>query len=410
VGFAYDVFGNGRTSIRGGGGIFYDSRVDGMVNNRELGIAPYSTAVTFTTPKGPFSNPYLGIVNPFPAVFPPPSNAVFTPPVQGQSWDPYSRLTTPRNYNWNIALEQELRHDWLARAAYVGSRATHMTVTVDQNPAVYLPGSNLSIDQRRLYQGFSNIYQGSQAGNSWYQSAQFTLQKRFSRGFTATANYTFSKSLDNLPVGTDAATFGTSGWYTLPLYLKNSKMFDRGRSDFDHTQVFVTSYVWQLPALSKANRLVRGVVGNWEFSGVVSAQTGGPLTLYTGKDQSQTAIGSDRAQMVGNQVYSSGACQSTAPCVSFLNQSAFVLPAIGTFGNVGKGRFTGPGIFNWDMGLFKSFPITERWRVQLRGEFFNTFNRANFSNPVTTVSAGGFGNILSANDPRIAQLALKVFF
>src|SRR5207253_1616957 len=107
----------------------------------------------------------------------------------------------------------------LIRAAYVGTRANHMTETLEYNPAAYIPGSTLSVDQRRLYPGFSNIYQGSQGANSWYQSAQFTLQKRFTHGFTIMANYTFSKSLDNLPLRTDAATFGTSGWHVLPTYV-----------------------------------------------------------------------------------------------------------------------------------------------------------------------------------------------
>ena len=105
-----------------------------------------------------------------------------------ESWDPYSKLTTPRTYNWNVTIEQELKHDWLLRAAYVGSRANHLSVTVDQNAAIYTAGSSLSTDQRRPFAGFSNIYQDSQAGNSWYQSAQLTLQKRFSHGFTIMAN------------------------------------------------------------------------------------------------------------------------------------------------------------------------------------------------------------------------------
>ena len=410
LGFAYDVFGNSRTSIRGGGGIFYDSRVPAFSNNRELGAAPYASSVSLTTPKGPFSNPYLGITNPFPAQFPPLASSIFSSPVQVYSWDPYSKFTTPVNYNWNVAVEQELKHDWLARIAYVGSRANHLTVTVEQNPAVYIPGSPLTTDQRRRYPGFSNIYQASQAGNSWYQSAQFTLQKRLSRGFTISANYTFSKSLDSLPQGTDAATFGTAGFYTLPIYLQDFQKYDRGPSDFDHRHVFVSSYVWQAPSLSGMNRVLQAVAGSWEVSGVISAQSGGPLTLYVGKDQSLTGIGKDRAQLIGGQVYKSGPCANTSPCTSFLNATAFALPATGTFGNVGKGAFTGPGFFNWDTGVFKNFSVTDRYRVQFRGEFFNVLNHTRFLNPVTTVTGAGFGNILSASDPRIVQLALKVFF
>jgi hypothetical protein len=285
-----------------------------------------------------------------------------------------------------------------------------MTTTLDQNPAVYIPGSTLGTDARRVYQGFTNIYQAMEAGNSWYQAAQLSLITRLSHGFTATANYTFSKSLDNLPVGTDAATFGTAGYYTLPLYLPNFQKYDRGPSDFDHRHVAVISFVWQLPMLSKANGIVRGVAGDWQITGVLSAQTGPPLTLYAGKDQSLTGIGSDRGQLISQQTSKDGPCANTAPCLSYLNPAAFALPATGQFGNLGKGAFNGPGLVNLDAGLFKNFPISDRYRLQFRGEFFNTFNHANFLSPVTTVSGAGFGNLLSASDPRIVQLALKVFF
>ena len=410
LGFAWDVFGDGKTSIRGGGGVFYDSHLPGFWNNRELGAAPFASAVSLTTPKGPFSNPYLGIINPFPAQFPPAKNSVFTSPVQVYSWDPYSKFTTPTNYSWNLAIERDLTHDWLARGAYVASRANHLTVTVDQNPAQYIPGSALSTDARRLYAGYSNIYQASQAGNSWYQSAQLTLQKRLSRGFTITTNYTFSKSLDNLPPGTDAASFGTAGFYTLPVNVPNFQQYDRGRSDFDRRHVFVSSYVWQLPSLSRSNRVLRQIAGSWEVSGVIGAQSGGPLTIYAGRDQSLTAGGKDRAQIVSPRTSESGPCANTSPCINFLDPSAFALPATGQFGNAGKGALSGPGFFNWDTGVFKNFPVNERCRIQFRAEFFNVPNHTRFQNPVTTVTGAGFGHILSANDPRIMQLALKVFF
>ncbi len=420
VGFAYDVHGNGKTSIRGGFGVFYDSRVPALSNNRELGAAPYSATVALTTPQGPFSNPYLGVTNPFPAVFPPSSNAQFVLPVQVFSWDPHNKLITPRNYSANLAVEQDLGHGFLSRIAYVGSRGNHMTVTIDQNPAVYMPGSTLTTNQRRSFQNFSNIYQISQSGNSWYHSAQFSLLKPFSHGFTVTANYTWSKSTDNLPYDTDAATFGTSGYYTLPLNFPDFRRFQRGPSDFDKRNVFVTSYVWQAPDFTTLNPFVRNVIGKWELSGIVSAQSGRPLTIFAGQDESQTGIGEDMAQKGNGPAYKRGNCGSaTSSCINWLNASIFSLPPVGTFGNVGKGQFSGPGFFNWDMGIFRNFPVKERLTVQFRGEFFNTFNHTNFSTdntgsnaqaPVQTVSSAGFGNILAANDPRIIQLALKVIF
>jgi hypothetical protein len=419
VGFAYDVRGNGKTSIRGGFGVFYDSRVPALSNNRELGAAPYSATVALTTPQGPFSNPYLGVPDPFPAVFPPSSNAQFVLPVQVFSWDPNNKLITPRNYSANLTVEQDLGHGFLGRMAYVGSRGNHMTVTIDQNPAVYMPGSTLTTNQRRPFQNFSNIYQISQSGNSWYHSAQFSLLKPFSHGFTVSANYTWSKSTDDLPYDTDAATFGTSGYYTLPLNFPDFRRFQRGPSDFDKRNVFVTSYVWQAPDFGTMNPFVRNVIGKWELSGIVSAQSGRPLTIFAGQDESQTGIGEDMAQKANGPAYKKGNCGAATSCINWLNASIFSLPAPGTFGNVGKGQFTGPGFFNWDMGIFRNFPVKERLTVQFRGEFFNTFNHTNFSTdntgsnaraPVQTVSSAGFGNILAANDPRIVQLALKVLF
>jgi hypothetical protein len=236
---------------------------------------------------------------------------------------------------------------------------------------------------------------------------------------TILANYTWSKSNDDLPYDTDAATFGTSGWYTLPLTTPDFRRFDRGPSDYNHTNVFVTSYVWQTPALQSLNSLERHVLGSWEFSGIVTAESGGPLTLYAGQDRSQTGIGSDRAQQISPNAYQKGNCGTATPCRHWLNSAAFAIPAIGQYGNVGKGQFTGPGFWNWDMGLFKNFPLTERFTLQFRSEFFNTFNHPNFATdangtnaktPVQTVSGAGFGNILAANNPRIMQFALKVIF
>jgi hypothetical protein len=434
TGFAWDVFGNGHTSLRGGFGIFYDSRVPAFSNNRFLGAAPFSATVSLTTPKGPFSNPYLGVPNPFPAVFPPSSSATFVQPVQVFTWDPKNKYFTPRNYMVNLAVEQDLGKGLLMRIAYVGSRGQYMTVTVDQNPAQYIPGCSLTTDQRRRYNNpsaacgapytpqYSNIYQQSNSGNSWYHSGQFSLTKPLRHGFTVLANYTWSKSTDSLPWGTDAATFGTAGYYTLPLTAPNFRRYDEGLSDYNHEHVFVTSYVWQTPALNKMNSIARETFGNWEFSGIVTAESGAPLALYTGTDRSQTGIGKDRPVLLpGANPYEKGSCATTTTrsCLHWLNPAAFALPAVGSFGNVGKGQFIGPGYWNWDMGLMKNFPIKERYTTQFRAEMFNTFNHPNFMNdatgsyakgPVQTYTGAGFGNILAANDPRIIQFALKVIF
>jgi hypothetical protein len=296
------------------------------------------------------------------------------------------------------------------RAAFVTTRSNHLLDTLELNAAKYTPGSTLSTDQRRPFQGYSTIQQASSGGNSWYQSLQMSLEKRFSHGFTILANYTFSKSLDNMSILQDAATFGAGGLHVLPAYDKDFKQFERGPSDFDRRHVFVTSYVWQLPQLAKAARLVRGVAGNWQLSGVISASTGWPITIAAGQDRSQSGIGQDRATLVKSDAYGGNACRSIAPCVNYLDPQAFALPALGTFGNVGKGRFRAPGVADWDISASKDFRLAERLTVKFRAEFFNVLNQVRLNNPVTSFTTAGFGGVLSAADPRIAQMALKLTF
>ncbi len=409
-GFAYDVFGDGKTSLRGGGGVFLNSRVPGSANASQSQVSPFSPQVTLTTPQGPFSNPYLGVNNPFPIPFPTPKNIVLPTPLLVNSWDPYNKLVTPTIYNYNLTIECQLRTNWLIRTAYVASRTNHLNANVEMNAAIYTPGSTLATDARRPYQPFGSIRMGTATGNAWYNSLQLSLEKRFAHGFTILANYTWSKSLDNLPPNMDIVSPMLGDAYAIPPTMKGFKSLDQGPSDSDYENVFVVSYVWQLPSLSRADRRVRAVVGGWEMSGITSAQSGGPLTIMAGRDQSQTGIGYDRGTLLSSNVYGSGACGSQAPCVNSLIPAAFALPVLGTFGNIGKGRLRGPGLFNTDFGLFKRIPVKERLYLQFRAEFFNVFNRVNFNNPGTTVSAAGFGAILSARDPRIGQLALKLVF
>ena len=412
LGFAYDLTGDGKTSVRGGGGIFYDALQDGIFNNRFVDVTPFSPQFSLTQPQGTFSNPLLGLVNPYPSPFPPPKDSAFPGPVLVITYDPANsaRELTPVVYQWNLMLERQIANDWVARAAYVGSQSRHLLESLELNPAVYLAGSKLSTDARRAFQPYGSISQASQDINSGYNSLQLTLQKRFSKGLTLLANYTWSKSLDTLPSGEGITGVSAGSNSPIPWNFPGRHQYDRGPSEFDHTHRFVTSYVYDLPGFKDAHRYLRAVVGGWQLSGIFTYQSGGPLTILSGKDQSQTGIGADRANYLGGNPYGPGGCGATGTCVNFLSPGAFGLPAIGTFGNVGKGMLRGPDLLNWDTGLFKEFAVRERVRLQFRAEFFNTANRKNFNNPNVTQSAGGFGSITSAQDPRIGQLALKLLF
>ncbi len=414
AGFAWDVAGNGKTSVRGGFGSFYESQQIGIINNRFVDVSPFSPQVSVAYPAGPFSNPYAGSVDPFPAVLPPPKNATFPTPVLAVTYDPAnnSQMKPPVTYNYNFTVEHQFLGGWLGRIAYVGSESRHLTETIELNPAVYTPGSTAGTDARRLFQPFGSIGQSSQDINSNYNALQATAQKRMSNGLTVLANYTYSKSLDDVPNGQGNAGIASQSDSPIPWYLPGRHQFDYGRSDFDHEQNFVLSYTWQTPALSRINLLVREILGSWETTGILSVRSGGPVTVLAGQDRSQTGIQQDRGVLLNSNVFGSGACKNTAPCVDYLNTTAFGIPALGTYGNIGKGSFSGPGFLNWDVGLLKNFPLkSERYILQFHAEFFNVLNRANFGNPNASVQAAGFGTITgTSGDPRIGQLALKVLF
>ena len=413
VGFAYALTSDNKTSLRGGAGMFYDALQAGVFNNRFVDLTPFSPQISLTQPQGTFSNPYQGIVNPYPAIWPPPKDSAFPGPVLVITYDTAKdhKAQTPAVYNWNMILERQLANDWVARVAYVASHSSHLNEATELNPAVYTAGSKLSTDARRLFQPYGSVTLASFDLNSNFNSLQLTAQKHYSKGFTTMINYTWSKSLDDLSYGMGIAGPGQGSQSPIPWYMPGRHQFDYGPSEFDHRQRFVASYVYDTPKLTGVNPFVRTALGGWQISGIFTVQVGGPLTVIAGKDQAQTGLGNDRAVYLGGSGYGSNACTGSGTCVSYLNPSAYGLPVTGTWGNVGKGAVHGPGLVNWDMGIFKDFPLRgEKLHMQFRAESFNTVNHANFNNPNVTQSAGGFGTITGAGDPRIGQLALKLLF
>src|SRR6266851_2393894 len=444
VGFALDLFGDGKTSLRGGAGIFYDTRITGIVNNRFVDVTPFSPQLILTTSgvkPGTLADPLCTLpstqsrvgctaqANLFPAPFPPPPNATFAPNLLVVSWDPNHNYQAPTLYNWNLAIERQLPSNVLVRAAYVGSHGSHLKETIAFNVspvgggpprlnALLAPGNPTPPP---VFATTNNgPTQDAQDINSSYHSLQASVEKRMSHGLTILGSYTWSKSIDDLPNGGGVADIGADTVSARPWDDPLRHQFDRGPSDFDHAHRFVASYVWQLPGLPRENRLLRQVFGSWEFGGVVSAQTGRPFVVVSGANNSGTGIGQDRANFVGDP-YGSGACAAakitTKPCVDWLNPASFQANATGTFGNIGKGSIRLPGSFTWDMDLVKNFSFTERWKLQFRAEFFNAFNRANFMDDSASLtnfqklsSTNNFGAIQQAADPRIGQLALKLFF
>ena len=413
-GFAYDVEGNAKTSIRGGFGMFYDSLQNGIYNNRFVDTSPFSVQVNLNpvNPNPPissyvtFSTPYQGITNPFPAPYPPPKNIAFPLPDLAASYDlgHGGVYQTPVTYQWNLSIERQLPGDWMVRGAYVGSHSSHGMENVELSPNVYPTG-------KHLYPQYSDIAMVMNDINANYNSMQLTAQKRFSKGFTILANYTWAKAIDDWPYGQDITTVVAGGNSPIPWNMPGRHQYDRGPADFDRTQRLVASFVYQTPALKGSPAVLRYLAGGWGVNGIFTAQTGSPFTPTYGKDASGTALSTDRPVLLDSHVYGSGACGTQAPCVDWLVASAFGAPAVGTYGNIGKGALRGPKSITYNGGLTKDFPLTtERMKLQFRAEFFNLFNRVNLNNPASSLTGAGFGRITGAGDPRIGQLALKFLF
>ncbi len=471
VGFALDVFGTGRTVIRGGAGVFYQDRLPGFFNLSQPSFVPNTISVTLANlgmysptpganPGGPFNNPYCtgcavgAYANPFPFTLPFPSTKVFPNAFQLGEYDPSGNFRVPVTNDYNLTIEHQLAASWAVRVAYVGSGSRHQFVNLDINPAVNT-GSGLSTNQRRVYNtaptvgpctsgtgcttSYSDILLASMIGNANFNSFQITLDKKMSHGISLLANYTFSKSLDDMPQATRVSNtedLNAGESYVYPIYPSNAvgvpaaayvpdvKALDRGISDIDHPQVFSLSYVYQFPKLHQGNRMLQGVANGWRMSGLVQHHSGDSLTAFMGTDNSLTGLSQDRAQRdftkpaYSSAAAGSGYCPAGKSCVNWLNNAAFSVPVQngpGTgFGNVVKGTLRGPGFTNWDAGVVRSFPIVRETTLDFRAEYFDLLNHTelgdpNTSNPIS--SSTTFGTITSTyGGPRIAQFSLKYVF
>ena len=397
VGFAYDPSGTGRTSVRGGYGVFH-SQIRQQANNGINLAQPFSLRLTITNPPQGLDNPYASTGNPFP--FTPPSGAaaqtyVFTRPVTLSHFHPEFRNAVVQQ--WNVNVQQEVAAGYVATVAYVGNRGDHLFMSYQSNPA--RPGAG-SVDSRRIYApAFGPITTFASLGESTYHALQLSVNKRLTHGFTVLASYTWSRFIDT------ASGDGDGGSNPFDLSV------DKGTSDLDIPHVFVASFVYDLPKLPNASRAVRHIFGSWQTTGIVLLRSGTPFSVVSGRDNSQSGVNLDRADLVGDPGLPGNRTRDEV-LERYFNTAAFAQNATGTFGTAGRNILRGPGFANVDFGLFKDFRgLRGTHKIQFRSEVFNLFNRQNLANPDANLSSPGFGRITNTvGDPRVVQVALKYVF
>jgi hypothetical protein len=446
AGFAWDVRGNGKLSVRGGYGLFYDAPISELTLQFLL-AAPF--AINPSTIFTDYNNPWLGSrVNPIQQPFP------FTPIPRGGHFD-FTKIApigmtimdpnfvTPYGQQWDLQVQYELKRDWLLEAAYVGGNGVHLLNRrqidpADPTPTAAFPNpSTRNTNLRRILNKgnpqdaafggavFGGITDQLTDANSNYNSLQVGLTKRFSRGFTMTNAYTFGHAIDN-----------ASGLRVSSQIFGQGPRADRGNSEQDVRQRFVSSYRWEAPWMKSQSGALGRLLGGWGVSGVTSFQTGTPFTIVEPSDRCLCASGNERPDFVGGTIQffdprstnavtgrpnslfdGTGGGTPTAATNPFFHRvgsGTSFLQGAGRFGNLGRNTLHGPGINNWDIAVFKSTNLSERHKLEFRGEFFNAFNHTQFTilstDSTNDISSRNFGKIQSTLDPRIIQFGLRYTF
>jgi len=401
IGFAWDVFGNGKTAVRGGFGVVHNERERVMLLDiaqtppiQYTPIVYYSTFSSLQTSTGnlaPSSTAGLSIAGNVPAV-----------------------------YNYSLGVQRDLGFKTTLDVAYVGALGRHLLQERNLNTLPYgthfLPQNQDATTGKPLpdiflepYLGYSSIQEDEFASNSSYHSMQVQVNRRFSKGLQIGGAWTWSKSMDY--VSNDFAAVAD----IVPI-----KIWNYGKSDFDHTHIVQINWLYDIPGLTKlVKNKVAGAIGdNWQLSGIATFMDGSPsgisLSTTNGLDIPGGGDGV-RPLVVSNPILP----KSQRSLLQYFNTSVFALPAIGTAGNAPRDVVRGPGINNFDMDVFKNFPIKEKLRLQLRFEAYNAFNHTQFSgmnttaqfNPTTGQQVNAaFGTLTSARTPRVGQASLRLSF
>ncbi len=439
VGLAWDVFGTGKTAVRAGYGMYY-SLIDDLAFLQNS-LPPYNGAASFSNFQL-FPSSGTPVIPVTPNVPPPQScgPGIAQPCTTFAPQGIQANAKTPAVQEWNLTVEQQLSPNTVLRVAYVGSFGVHELLSIDpntipsqicSNPSGCASGgvATSSFGKGTVPQGAQYIPQGTRPnpylgpgffwlteGNSSYNALEVDVTRRISKGLEFRGNYTRSKNLDM----NSALTIAQGNNQPQMVLDRNDPRRDWGPSALNVTNQSSVSANYELPFghsqrwLNDVSRVKSKFVSGWELNGIGTFLSGFPFTPLIGSNRSGDGN-------IRNPDRPSINPSFTGPIVTgnpnqWFNPAAFILPTPGTYGNLGRGTLTGPGLADVDLSLFKNTSITEKTNLQFRAECFNIFNRSNYGPPNATVFSSGAVSpsagliTTTATFPRQIQLGLKLIF
>ena len=425
LGIAWDVTGDGRTSVRSSYGKAYDF-VDGQFLINTTVAPPWGAEIIIPTPAGKFENPWVGV--PSGNIFPVPENpgpaAPF--PSAGSFLPVQPDLKTTQIHSWNATVQRQIGSDIAVSAGYIGSYTSHLWNVRAINPGVYLPAatctlpdgrtytpcsSNTNLNSRRLVSmqnwtdgqllGPLDLYDDQ--GHQTYNGMLLTFQRRSVNGLSVNGNYTLSKCMGHPTQG--GGTPNVNSGYADP----NNIDYDYGPCNADRRHIFNLTAVAATPDFARP--VLRAALSGWRASGSFRAASGAPLQILVTGDPARTGLTNQRPSLVA------GVSPYLKQGTSYLNPAAFAIPAVGTLGDLPRNSIVGPGSRVVDLALVRAFKFATSQTFEARVEAFNVFNwfrpgsdKTPLQAPIVTVNSQTFGQILEAADPRIMQFAVKFSF
>ncbi len=401
AGIVFDPAGDGRQTIRAAAGIFYEMPKMWQYGRAPLN-PPFGNTIVVNNPAS-LADPWATYAggNPFPLKKPVPPDVSY--PQFGSFVNMPLDVKPTQLQQWNLSYERQFATNWLASIAYIGNHTIHLWLGREINPGIYVPGaSTLANTNVRRFLYLSNPTEGryfadvpttDDGATGRYNGLVVAVNRRFAGNWSLLSNFTWSKCINDGDPGIDITNS-----YPDP----NDRGTNRGPCNSDRRYMFNGSLIWRSAGVGAG--FTRALTNNWQIGAIVVARSGAPFTPSLTTNNALTGLNNQRPVVVGDPTVSD---QSTS---NWFNAAAFAPNTPGVWGSATRGMIRGPAYYNTDLALSRTFALWAERTLEARLEAFNVFNRLQPGDPVVNFASTNFGKIVTAEDPRILQFAVKFTF